>query len=889
MVGVAATLWLLQATVGHAGDSERKYDFDVREETLGAALNAIAQQTDLIVLFPNELAGTTGMQSVTGWHTVREAIRLLLRGTRLSGGLTEHGVIYISISETEQARNGEIDMTDRRVRKSLWAGVAAFLSGIAAHAQETQSVPGGAPSGTIPSEQGRIEEIIVTAQKRSESVQDVPMSIAVIGNLDIERRGLIGMEDYLRSIPGVNQVDRGSVDNAIVIRGIATSPENEVFSVGGTTVATYFDETPITAAAGGVGVDVRPVDIERIEVLRGPQGTAYGSSSLGGTLRILPKKPQLGSFGAKAAVSYSETGEAGSDNTMVQGVLNVPVADTLALRAVGYRYDDSGYFRNVAGSDPATLAIAERNGMGDYVRDYFQDDVGRMVSVGGRVSALWAPTDNLNVTLTYLTQTIEQDGAPEATFSGFRQARIAIAPQTRVRGEEGEVSDTEMDMVSAVLNYDMGWATLTTVGSWIDGSAIFARDFTYIFNNLSTSIQDTRSRTRSAEARLASQLSGPLQFLAGVYYEDVDYSFDQTVDWPGTPQTSPFAGSTTPLLLSIRDRELEQRAAFGEVSYHFTHKLTTTLGGRFYRYDRSEASLREGALASATPIGGGVAVSSKTDEEGSSLKANLSYQPNGDSLVYLSWSEGFRLGRPDAGLALCDGNGDGIVDGTSVTVESTQTIASDFLENFELGSKFVLFERRMAIDASVFHIKWDGLPMRVGRPPGATCTFAYTTNVGGATSDGVELQASVFVTQGLRIDFGGSYTKAELSEDAPRLLPPAFDGDRLPGSPEVNLNLAAQYDFDIAGNEAFVRADSFYTGKVYGDLQQTPNTLAGDYIKVDARAGVTINRLNVELFVRNVTNEDSFTWRGLNGSRGPEFGYVLRPRTIGLQLGYSFE
>jgi hypothetical protein len=298
MVGVAATLWLLQATVGHAGDSERKYDFDVREETLGAALNAIAQQTDLIVLFPNELAGTTGMQPVTGWHTVREAIHLLLRGTRLSGGLTEHGVIYISISATEQARNGEIDMTDRRVRKSLWAGVAAFLSGVVAHAQETQSVPGSAVE-IPPSQQGRIEEIIVTAQKRSESVQDVPMSIAVIGNLDIERRGLIGMEDYLRSIPGVNQVDRGSVDNAIVIRGIATSPENETFSVGGTTVATYFDETPITAAAGGVGVDVRPVDIERIEVLRGPQGTAYGSSSLGGTLRILPVKPQLGSFGAK--------------------------------------------------------------------------------------------------------------------------------------------------------------------------------------------------------------------------------------------------------------------------------------------------------------------------------------------------------------------------------------------------------------------------------------------------------------------------------------------------------------------------------------------------------------------------------------------------------------
>jgi outer membrane receptor protein involved in Fe transport len=162
--------------------------------------------------------------------------------------------------------------------------------------------------------------------------------------------------------------------------------------------------------------------------------------------------------------------------------------------------------------------------------------------------------------------------------------------------------------------------------------------------------------------------------------------------------------------------------------------------------------------------------------------------------------------------------------------------------------------------------------------------MAYTANAGKATSEGVELQARVFVTDDFRIDVGGGYTKAELAENAPTLN--ASKGARLPGSPQVSANLSAQYDFEVAGLGAFVRADSFYVGEFYGNLQETPDYRVGDYIKVDARAGVTFGKLNLELFARNLTNDDALTWRSAI-YRGAS--YQMRPRTIGVQLGYNFE
>jgi iron complex outermembrane recepter protein len=165
---------------------------------------------------------------------------------------------------------------------------------------------------------------------------------------------------------------------------------------------------------------------------------------------------------------------------------------------------------------------------------------------------------------------------------------------------------------------------------------------------------------------------------------------------------------------------------------------------------------------------------------------------------------------------------------------------------------------------------------------------AYTDNAGAARSEGAEVQANFQLTRAFRIDVGGSAVRAELTEDALGFVPPAFEGDRLPGSPKINANLGLQYEFDIAGHNAFVRADSIYVGPFYGNLQQSANLRAGDYVKVDATARIVINSLNLDLFVRNLTDADDFTFRDTDRLAGASYGYRLRPRTFGLQLGYAF-
>ncbi len=884
------------ATSSYAGDVQgRSMSFKISPQALDSALMQFSDQSGIQLVVTADTIRGKSTRGVQGMFEPEKALERLLEGS---------GLQYQVVNPRSFAiRAGEhaVETGDNRATDTNEASMRLARANPQTPAAEDKAGAEADDSTSSAEKSRKIDEIIVTATKRAENVQDIPMSIAVIGSQDIERRGLIGMEDYLRSIPGVNQIDNGARANAIVIRGISTSPEFENAAAGaGSTVSSYFDEVPITAAGGwgGGGIDVRPVDIERIEVLRGPQGTAYGSASFGGALRIIPVKPKLDGFGAKLAGAYSGTDGNGSDNSMIQGVVNIPVvANKLALRAVAYRYDESGFYRNIGGVDPVLITAASNFGLGDYVRGPVQDE-GRMLSTGGRVAALWRATDKLDLSLNVLTQRIEQDGDPTADAGEYLQSRGPVAPQNRLRGETGEANDTNMDLLSLVLNYDLSWAALTSAVSWVDSgsesrSTLAQRSFVSIYGP-SSGANSSDFKSFTAETRLASNLAGRFQFLGGLFYEDVDEAYLQhTGDWPGAAAANPFR--TDPIFLYDATRQLEQRAIFGEMSYDLTGKLTATLGGRYYEYEKNQSILQEGGALGLVggiprvPIGGGIAQVLDNSESGSSFKANLSYRPTQNALLYASWAEGFRLGRPSPGVtaASCDTNNDGLLDGTSITIESTRVISSDYLDNYEIGAKVALFDRRMVIDTSVYHIKWDGLPIRTIAP---VCLANYTANVGAATSDGVEFQAQVFIAKGLRVDFGAGYTKAQLAEDAPGIPGSPKEGARLPGSPKVSANLAAQYDFDIAGHDAFVRADSFYAGKFYGDLLQTPLTEAGDYIKVDVRAGVAIRNLSVELFVRNLTNEDTFTWRGLsNSGRGAFFGYQLRPRTIGLQLGYHFE
>ncbi|MBL8264951.1 TonB-dependent receptor, partial [Steroidobacter sp.] len=602
----------------------------------------------------------------------------------------------------------------------------------------------------------------------------------------------------------------------------------------------------------------------------------FGNSSLGGAVRTIPVAPKLNAAEGKVGVGYSVTSGTGGDNTMVQATGNLPlIEDRLALRASGYRFENSGFYRNRAGSDAAF-----RSELSNYDAEAFaadQDEVGTARFQGGRLAALLQASDALKLTVTLVKQQTEMDGEGRAETGLYDQSIAQVAPQHVRRGEHGGIYDTDIELANFVAEYELGWGSVLATVSHIESDTDSTSSSSSGFPDAYSSSELSNHRETSGELRIATRFDGAWNVLAGVYAEELDDRYFNDYYWFGSPETNVY-GDDINLGEYLDRRKLKQKAGFAEVSWRPVPRLTITGGARAYDYDRTGTVNSTGALL------GDVSTRRDAQASGASYRGNVSFSLREDAMVYAGWSQGFRLGKPQSGLPAgrCDVNGDGIVDGTSVRMADTLNTRSDELDSLELGGKFMLLDRRLSLSGAVYRIDWTGVPFRTRAP----CGLAYNANAGGAISEGVEFQANAYVTKALRIDIGASSVRAKLTEDVPAQN--AFKGDRLPGSPRVNANLGVQYALSIAGYEGYVRADSIYVGSFYGDLLESAQTQAGDYIKVDASARLTIAQMDIDLYVRNLTNEDAFTWRGLRPLGFDYFGYRLQPRTIGMQLMYRF-
>lgn len=700
------------------------------------------------------------------------------------------------------------------------------------------------------------------------------------------------MGDYLPSIPGVSAQDRGATQNSIVIRGIAADPQFESATVG-----VYFGEIPLTGvgSTGGTGnPDLKLVDIERVEVLRGPQGTLYGDGSMGGAVRVIPKKPDLVDVGGELSTTYSETSGQGGENYSVRGVLSVPVVeDVLALRGVAYRYDNSGYIESGDAAMLPSLAGPLSFGAVGSTRD----DIGSDEYTGFRLSGLWRPLDDLDITLTYADQEIEQDGRPEVNLEStekFESFRIMGG-----FGQDEEVLENDLKATNLEINYDLGWGSLMSSSSWVDYQTNIGLDISHIFYYPFFNTIETDIELFVEEIRFVSAFDGPLQVLAGVYYADRDEDSDIQVLWSGDPELEASAAAVLPFpppfdtfpssnpvtgmpyntitSQNLADVSLEQTAVFGELSYDVTEQLTLTFGARYFDYEKR-------SITDASGYFYGLEFDDiKSSEDGTSLKANVSYQADEQTLVYGQWAEGFRLGGPQALFPdACDVDEDGIIDG--IGVENGKPVESDELDSYELGVKTKIFSGRVAVNASVYHIDWEGMPVFVVAP----CGFSPQVNTGKSESEGIELEVTAQLSDSLAVDFGASYNEAKLTEDVPDVTGFGVNGDDLPGSADYNISLGLEYQFVINGLDSFVRGDYSYVSTFYDNFEETGEA-SGGYGLINLKAGVAFSQIDVDLFVNNLTDADDFTWvESLYGDLGSQRAYRLRPRTIGLNIGYRF-
>ena len=738
-----------------------------------------------------------------------------------------------------------------------------------------------------------MEVIVVTAQKREQSVLEVPFAISAVGQDEIEAAGVNSMADIFRRVPSLAVIDQGAARKNVIIRGIQTdtSTESSVNDV-------YLDEQRITSVIATA--DPRTFDMERVEVLRGPQGTLFGGGSFSGTMRYITNRANVAEFETNVAASLSSTAEAAGPNYSFDGMVNIPVVeDRFAVRLVGYSATDSGYLSN------SLLGF---------------DDVAGIDNNGARIGLRWTPNDRLTIDYKYLFQDLQQNGFPEARGADPDDL------------EQGGVTLTEERLTSKLRisdltwNYDLDFATLTSATGYLqfdflrrnDESLGFIRDVLG-YDDLSTADalamapsalrlfvnDDNDNYTFTQEVRLASNIDSDDRFawLAGSYYEIGDESVGLTEALaPGGGalfDNANYNGSPADFFFMEQFvTELEQFAFFGEITWFASDRLQATVG---YRMSEFESSfIADEFFGDEADDDGNVfmdvyAPDPPPKETHHTYKFNLSYDLNDDVMVYFQSAEGFQLGSSGIAPALsprCEQLIENYLDnrGLGYLLQDGRLpgTKSDELLTREVGAKGVFANGRGTFMAGFFHGDWKDIQVYVEIPPiNGECEFGFGANAAAATSVGWEAEFSYAFTDRLTLSGAGSIVDATIDKDEPDLE--ARKGDRLPGSPDMQLSLSGDYVWPLPnGNQAFVRVDAQYIGEIIGSFTlDDERTVSGNYGLANLRVGMQSERYEWSFFADNLADNRALVFSdGLNDVFRTTI--MLQPRTIGLQFRSRF-
>jgi outer membrane receptor protein involved in Fe transport len=687
-----------------------------------------------------------------------------------------------------------------------------------------------------------LEEIIVTATKRSERLQDVPVAITALTGVELERRGAVRLEDYVAAVPGLAFASNGGNSGVLAIRGVATG------TLAGNTqspVALYYDDVPALESFAPLGMpDLQLFDVDQVEVLRGPQGTLFGSGSLGGAIRVQTAKPDLGKFGGKAEFS-GNTIDGGGNGFGVAAAVNLPlIEDELGVRLVGTYRRDGGYVDN------SRLGAT---------------DVNEGESYGFRGRLRWKPTERLTVDALINSQNDEPEDGAYVAYAGKEFVGDSYVKQP--------VAIDNSNYQLAV-EYELDVATLTSLSSYADRITVLTRDFTPpIIGALSplgvTGVApvDSRgpSRSFSQELRLASRGDGALKWLAGAYYLDSHRESHERILVPGAGAVlAPFGFPSDLLFVSDSDIDTTEKALFGEVSYEFVQDWTLTVGARTIRNDVKFDTVSDGIVN-----GGPSRVQRDTSEKATTPKVALAWRVSPQVNLYARAAKGYRIGQNNLTPATDPTSG----------LPIPANYSSDSLWNYELGAKTLFLEGRLSMDGALYDIEWDDIQLQASSATG----FNYIDNVGKARSRGAEFQVRALPAPNLELGLAVTYTNAEITEVAPNVN--ARVGDQLPGTPEWMVSDYISWTF-APSLAAFLRLEHQYFGEAYSDLNNPTALTFGDYNRFNLRTGITLSRFDLMLSVDNLTNTYAYV-SAVQLPIGPT-AVPLRPRTIGLTVRTSF-
>lgn len=731
-----------------------------------------------------------------------------------------------------------------KLKDCLGLGVAVCaITAAQAHAQS---------AGSAEREQTTLAEIVVTANKRPEPLQQVASAVTAISGKALEQAGASRLSDVLSGTPGVTLESTGYPGrNTLVIRGVSSGSSQAAASVG-----VYVDDTPIGSStvfsvASNLTPDIDPFDLERIEVLRGPQGTLYGANTLGGLLKFVTRTPDLTNFEAGGRAQLSTTH--GDESYLVGGRVNLPiVSDRLAVRASGSFRRDAGWIDNVT--------------LGD-------KDINSSRTTSGRVAALWKATDDLNFKLNYLYQQIDADGAGYVEVDSNAKPIYGDLKQGALLREP---TKSLFHVVSGTAAYEFSGFTASAITSYAYTRNSFRRDSSADFRPL-LGITDpvagdigATTKKFTEEVRLASDPSKPLSFIVGGFYTHEDTDYRQALSATNADGT---ISTTSPFGRALRNNQVSayrEYAAFGNVTYTFSPQFDVTLGARYSKNDQDVEFQRSGLFGNrSNPNGTSIVDNSSSDEVGTYL-ASARWHLSADKMLYFRAASGYRPGGPR----------------NFPPVRIPPGISSQFLPdsvwNYEAGLKSQWMKGAVTLNAAAYRIDWKDIQLTQ-----AISGFNLFSNGGRARSEGAELEAVLRPISGLTLRYNAAYTHARLLDATTALG--ARPGDPIPYIPKWSLGTDLSYAFDVSDH---------WDGSVGLSYQWQDKRMSGfsldaqritlpSYGMIDLRAGLTSkDGLEFDAFIRNVADK-----RGIlntDPSGGIYRAALTQPRTFGVGVSKAF-
>ncbi|WP_166991092.1 TonB-dependent receptor domain-containing protein [Pseudomaricurvus alkylphenolicus] len=667
----------------------------------------------------------------------------------------------------------------------------------------------------------------MTATKRgAAAIQDIPFSVQALGGSKLDSMGASDFGDFFRMVPGLATFDQGPGDKRYIIRGVN--------STGGGTVGLYLDEVIITGEnaqdGGGRQPDIKLFDIDRVEVLKGPQGTTFGSSSLSGTIRYITNKPNVYESELEATVSLRDTDSADFGHEL-EVIGNLPLVEgKLALRAAGYHLEKGGFIDN-----------------------NFDDGVNNDSTVAARVSLAYQPTDELSLYLMATTQDTETNGGAyfnEVNYNGEPLPKNEQADASRNPFED------DMKIYNATLNYSTASGTITATASKLERDSVLNRDSSLALDRFlglpfdgegrSTITQPKYRELESYEVRFSSDWDSRVQVLAGVFMQDEERYFRSAI--LSAEMGGRVSGNPTAYLDRNVETSVEEVAVFTEVSMDITGSLNITAGLRWFDFEINEVGTSVTGFGGGDGAGVGPALAfGESDIIG---KFNISYQLNEDVLTYFQWAEGYRAGGANDQTAAAIAN-----------VNIPAGFGSDSLENFELGIKTTLAEGKVVANAAFYYIDWSDIQLQDQATSGSV-SFPFRGNGGAAEIKGMEFDLTAYPIDGLEMIASANFTNAELVEDNP-IASSGMGGDDIPYTPEMTLSLSADYEWVVSSDNmtAFVGADVMYVDERSTEFRpdNSLNVELDSYSLTNMRGGIKGEGWSVSLSVNNVFDDNTVT------------------------------